>query len=509
MKKTLRIFANDTRHFWPEICLTLAITAVYALTASSGWPGFPHRLLPDRDAEYFGASLTIVLILVWYLVTARVVLEDPLAGDQQLWISRPVGWPALLAAKLLFLAAFILAPLCLAQMYILHVAGFNPLHFLPSFSNSMLETSFMLLPALALASISPSLKRLMLYAIGLVALTYVSNLAISAFHDSSQIHLAPAGFDWLGRIQSWIFEAGLAAIVLIQYTRRRTALAFVVFAAVFLASTAADIAEHHRSPLREYPALSASEQPLAQIAYNPDPKFQKPYPIVSDDKEIELRVPVTLSAIVPGRTVVADATSTTVEAPGLASITLPWTAYATMTNTDFVEVNVPGDFIRKAAGKPLTFRVTYALSELEPTSSTTLIAGGQTLNAPGNGHCYQYSGTDDAVCLYASSPFHGYNRVSWTDHTQCGVSSPGDLPREAWSSSFMPTQPSAFSDGHIWAVKRAFPVHTRQVDSDLYFCPTTPLTFTSFRVVRRRQMQVMLPPIDPSLYNVFHHSERD
>jgi len=323
------------------------------------------------------------------------------------------------------------------------------------------------------------------------------------------VAVAPVGFDWVGNISHWIFVAGMVAVVLIQYTRRRTALSFVVLAVVLLASTAADIVVQHRSPLRECPLLSANEQPLAQIEYNPDPKLQKPYPIVSDDKYLHLRVPITFSHIVPGHTIVAEATSTTIEAPGLASITLPWTAYATMTNTDFVEIDLPGDFIRKAAGKPLTFRVTYALSELEPTSTTTLIAGGQTLNVPGNGHCYQYSGTDDPVCLYATSPYHGYNRVSWTDHTQCGVSSPGDLPREAWSNSFRSTQSSAVGDGSIWAVKQAFPVHARQVDSDLYFCPNSPLTFTSFRVVRHRQMQVTLPPIDPSLYNIFHHSERD
>jgi hypothetical protein len=510
MKKTLRIFANDTRHFWPEISLTLAITAVFALTQSSTWPGFPHHLISQRDAESLISTIPFVLILVWYLVVARVVLEDPLAGDQQLWISRPVGWPALLAAKLLFLAAFILVPIFIAQVYILHLAGFNALHVLPALGNQMLTICEILLPALVLASLSPSLKRLILYAIACVAWIYVSSLATIGLQNQSRLYVLPAGFDWISQISHWLFLLASIAVVLIQYSRRRTALSFIVLAVALLCSSALDIARDYHRTLREYPMLSSQEQPLAQIAYNPDSKSEKLNPILADDSEADLNVPVSFSHIVPGHIIVVEGSSTTVEAPGVAPTTIPWTGYATVTNgMPYVFVVVPGSFIRKAAGKQLTLHVTYAISELEPTFTTTLIAGGQTLNVPDDGHCYQYSGADQSVCLYAGQ-YRGYKRFSWIDRRQCGVSSPADLPREVWTNSFYSNSGSGGKFSPVVALNRVFPIHDRQVETDLYFCPNTPLTFTSFRVVRRRRMQVTLPPIDPQLYNTtYHHQDRD
>src|SRR5439155_1011099 len=70
--------------------------------------------------------LTLLLLAAWGFLLALLVLEEPLVGDRQFWITRPYRWPALLAAKLVFAALFIHLPSLLADCAILAARSFSP-----------------------------------------------------------------------------------------------------------------------------------------------------------------------------------------------------------------------------------------------------------------------------------------------------------------------------------------------------------------------------------------------
>jgi hypothetical protein len=114
MKQIVHIFRKDLRHHWPEVLVSLALLIAFTWDEPSQW-------LPDREImeasrlhSFVYGSLLVLLVLSWGLLIVRVIQSERLAGDRQYWITRPVEWKKLLAAKLLFIAVFADAPLLFA-----------------------------------------------------------------------------------------------------------------------------------------------------------------------------------------------------------------------------------------------------------------------------------------------------------------------------------------------------------------------------------------------------------
>ena len=98
----------------------------------------------------------------WNLIIA-VIHEEKLPGDRQYWLTRPYSWKDLLAAKALFVAAFINLPL-----FVWHVGAFAavgvPLgeHLPALLWRQLFFSAFYILPVAALAAITRSLGQLIL-----------------------------------------------------------------------------------------------------------------------------------------------------------------------------------------------------------------------------------------------------------------------------------------------------------------------------------------------------------
>ena len=106
MRLTLHILEKDTRRLWWQIAVTFVLLAALA------------RMDAERADFIPGPAegwLTLLLLAAWGFLLALLVLEEPLVGDRQFWITRPYRWPALLAAKLVFAALFIHFPSLLAH----------------------------------------------------------------------------------------------------------------------------------------------------------------------------------------------------------------------------------------------------------------------------------------------------------------------------------------------------------------------------------------------------------
>ena len=98
MRLMLHIFRKDARRFWWEIAVTLGLLASVA------------RMDATRVGFIPGAMegwLNLILPAVWAYLIALVIHDEALVGNRQFWLTRPYPWPALLAAKALFVLVFI------------------------------------------------------------------------------------------------------------------------------------------------------------------------------------------------------------------------------------------------------------------------------------------------------------------------------------------------------------------------------------------------------------------
>jgi len=167
MIQALHIFRKDVRRFVYEIGVLAVLTCAWA------WAHITHDVRRDW---YYNLSGVILSLGWWYLI-ARLVHEEPLAGDRQFWITRPYSRRSLVAAKTLFVVAFINVPLLLGGFAILGAAGYRPLRYLPNFLWMQLTFTVvaLLLPA-ALASLTRTLVQVVLTSLGL----YICLVAIDA-----------------------------------------------------------------------------------------------------------------------------------------------------------------------------------------------------------------------------------------------------------------------------------------------------------------------------------------
>ena len=156
MKQSLHIFAKDAKHLWMEISLSLLVTAAFVVLYPHTWrpaqialSGAENPQLHQQLNKLAQAFVGLVPVS-WWLLIARAVHGESLVGRRQFWITRPYQWPALLGAKLLFIAVFILVPFFAAQSLLLAEAGFDPGHYLAGLTYNLgLVTGVLILPLIA------------------------------------------------------------------------------------------------------------------------------------------------------------------------------------------------------------------------------------------------------------------------------------------------------------------------------------------------------------------------
>src|ERR1044071_985168 len=138
MRQAPHIFRKDVRYLWREICLVQAMAAIFAWST------------PE--------AIGLLLFPAMGYLIARLVHAEALPGDRQFWITRPYRWQSLLAAKLLFILAFVNLPILLAQWRMVAAGGFP----LAAYAPGMLWAQVLLililsLPVAALAAVTRSI----------------------------------------------------------------------------------------------------------------------------------------------------------------------------------------------------------------------------------------------------------------------------------------------------------------------------------------------------------------
>ncbi len=215
MRQALHIFRKDVRGLWIYIAQVLVMTVLFAIAGSL------RAARPiDPKLSDFDSAFGFLMLLVWAILVGMLIQAEPLVGDRHFWLTRPYSWRSLLAAKLMFLGAFILLPKLLADMVILSSHGFAPLPLLPGLVSRVAAIAvYDLLPVALIAALSPNF------------LTFVLTTC-SAVGALFSLTFVLTGLQWSERMAPRIWTAqyaGCAALALTglallvwQFARRRT-----------------------------------------------------------------------------------------------------------------------------------------------------------------------------------------------------------------------------------------------------------------------------------------------
>jgi hypothetical protein len=237
MRQAFHILRKDARRFRYQICMLAALTAAFAWSTIVNDPYTPGAL-----ANYLHLA-SAILPITWWPIMCVLIQDEPLVGDRQFWVTRPYSRWSLLAAKALFIVLFMNVPLLIAGFVILAAAGFQPLAYLPELLwMQLLLVGTLVVPTLALASITRGLMQCVLAMLGIVTCFVV--LAI-VFSDAGQLNGHPmyssGGIAWAASLMSNVTLLVPALVILVlQWRMRRRWIAIGAGAVLFLLPQFAD-----------------------------------------------------------------------------------------------------------------------------------------------------------------------------------------------------------------------------------------------------------------------------
>ena len=301
MNQVWNIFRKDARHHWPEIAASLALLVAFAWLDIRSWSSFDDGIATGAAAafSFFFVSQMLpglikpLLLLSWMFLIVRVVHEESLVGDRQFWVTRPYDWKPLLAAKVLFVLTFINFPLLCIDAFLLALAGFHPTHYVAGLLWMQLLWILVLFVSIAaLASVTKNIPQ-MLLAVLFVVLYVIGISALSSI-------IRRSGFS--GSLDLWsglIVISTAVAMILIQYSRRKTALSrwlmVGVCALLTLISVATPVVVPDRTMIaREYP-VSSGALPVELELMRPDKSQGSFSPAYNG--EVSIKIPLSVAGI--------------------------------------------------------------------------------------------------------------------------------------------------------------------------------------------------------------------
>ena len=476
MNQVLHIFKKDIRHHWPEILLSLAVLAAYVWNEPDQW--VPRELSENRLRNFLTAALTVTVVVSWCMLVVRVVQGENLVGDRQFWVTKPYDWKKLLAAKLLFMLAFISVPTLVAGAVLFAKAGFgSPLPALSAiFSAQAGSIVFVVMIATALATVTASVTQFLLALLAVGA--YVAIVAAVAAYIPSQSF--SSGSDTL---QEGILAIGCIVAVLWQYAGRGTASSRGLLAVFALAIFLVVVATPYQALVaREYVLPPAGSQPL-QLAFD---EAKPPAPKVvarQGEKDVEIQIPIKVRAIAPATSVSVDGAMLSLHSPDGQDWSSGWNRVGLHVFPEDQGFNstfaVKKAFFEHVKATPVKAHISFALSTFQNGETRRIVATSGEFKVPGLGFCAIVQGyaTDSLRCRYAFAT-RIFLTTAASSEMPCsfmadGAAPPGLISRY-WSSSSAsdPVSPVGTLDIYFWKWEG-----NADTNSGPRLCPGTSLIF--------------------------------
>jgi len=493
MKQALHIFAKDARRFWPEILVSLAITAAFAWIYPSSWRPMEES---QQLREMLASAITVLVPISWAILIARVIHDESLVGDRQFWITRPYQWPQLLAAKALFLFVFLYLPLLFAQCALLYQAGFSPFSYVHGLLyNLLLLTGILILPVVAIATITSNFAKMILTSLGLV-LAIIALLIAGSYRTSVSL---PSDGSWFFAL----FFCSILAVIILQYATRRTFRSRLLLEGGLLCMVAFGVASPDAMLVnRAYPRLAASDHPPVQLSFDP---VRQAYVsrTARTPKDITLIIPLLVSGVAQGTAVKTDNIIATIEAPNGVHWTSRWQAtyvenYLPSTQRSTAYFTVSKDIYEQVKSLPLTVRLTFALTQLQSGATTTVPLTTGDFSVPGFGICSLSSFS--VSNLHCRFPMHR-PRLSLVrsvlSKDLCPTNSsnePEGISGQSWAGE-VSDKPADFGITSVWD-SGIFLTKAENPNPNSFqnyrLCPGSPLSVTPYNVVRRTQTDLTI-----------------
>jgi hypothetical protein len=412
MKQALCIFRKDVHHLWPAILVVILLTVVHAIFEVRGSPvNVPETARVNSIANL----LTMLLPLgLWFLV-AQAVYQETLPGDRQFWLTRPYRWTSLLASKILFAVVFISIPLFFSDCYILGIQGFPVVGVFPDLLLRFLAVAAVfILPAFAIATITTGLPQFVL-AIFILLLAQIAESLLSGSGRSIDIS---------GALLLVAIAVILAAIVIWQYTKRRTSAARIFLLAGTLgffpgiSATSAFIA-HHTTPNTLPTAPNGYE---VDIGYDSGrvPALGLAHQYVPG--EVLADIPLAVIGLPPG-TLLRGRAELTFD---VAAKTWPPGGYLSgwierQRNEYWLKINLEKPWLAELKGKLATVHAHFIVEIVTDEIRATIPVSEPSFTAPDLGLCHLIAGPPRASLECRSG-------LSQTVETTVLLDSPGTAP---------------------------------------------------------------------------------
>lgn len=393
MRQTLHIFKKDVRHLWFEIAV--AITAIAAFT----FTGARRALWLVDPVTNRTAAWTIVLILlplVWWTLIARVIHDEALTGDRQFWITRPYSWKSLLAAKVLFILAFVNLPMLIGDVVILRAYGLHPLGTeLPGllWSQVLLAIVFVL-PIATLSALTAGFVQLIFAiltpsVIALVVAVVAPEAVLGGFWN---------GTDWVRTYCLFlVISVAGSAILVWQYSARRTAAArlLAVGAAILAVLGMTLIPWSAAFKIQSWFSKQRVEQPLARVDFDSRDKWLTR--TVIEGERVRIELPLNITALPPDMSAKPEGFSVQLQAPDrtMWHTDQALSGYASNMGQEFsLQVTVDGALYRKVKDEPIRVRGSLYLTVFGNRRTALVPFGGRSVPVPHVGVCAASEGAN-------------------------------------------------------------------------------------------------------------------
>ncbi|HWB31708.1 MAG TPA: hypothetical protein VG714_00895 [Acidobacteriaceae bacterium] len=509
MKQVLHIFRKDTRRFWVEILALVTALSLYAVLYPSRWNYSPEAM----HSQYLNLLLPQILVpAACWLLIARVIHAESLVGDRQWWLTRPYERTKLLAAKAVFIVAWIYAPFVIAEAVILKEAGLSPLaHFAGWFPLLAIASAYGVLPLTAIAAMTVNFARMTLVLFGVV-IVWIGGTSLASIPRGGYESRVPDEHTLLVVL---VVIAGALLVLFIQFATRRVGVAGAVAVATAALATGTAMlltaTRESRIDLR-YPAASATGTAPVQVAFaGGSVNFAGDSRTIRSERQdkVYIEVPVMFFGVAEGSAVEVDDVKATIDGPSRGMHwTTPWWASNILRvlpgqHLQHVEFMLDREQYERFKSLPVTLHLTLAVTELRAGGDTTAVLSGGDFAVNGFGVCtgrWLYRFPASIPCRSSELGRPPLTRVStaWTRTDEPGAYvPPGPITAEAWADTNYYERELFLRLLPVWPGGLSLSPHSAYGELSstrgLELAPGAPMHFTQYTVTGRTQVSLMRP----------------
>jgi len=418
------IFKKDLILLWPValLCAFAQFALDGLMFASDHDPGAPYLLLTAR-------LFVIAVFLVIGLAITLVVHQDAIPGTRQDWLIRPIRRRDLLLAKLLFVLVVVQLPMFLADLVEAVAQGLAPADAAgAALARNIHVLITLTLPILGIAALTRNAAQSIgvgiAYFIGVAGSTFLlSTMARLGGQEQATNPLVWTGVAWIEQAAAGLLlAAGAVTVLLLLYLRRRLVLAWSLFPLFAAASVLAVLLPWSWIfAVQEAVAAPPSQTPAVELAVDPQAPRYAPAPGESSDDyalgagQVQLRGRSAGDIEVENKVRRAQGDADVylpLRFQGLGGGAMPWADRALVTLRDgqdrilfqargddlkmdraapetrgYEVVRVPALVYETLKDRPLSLRIDYSMTVLQPQPATSAAALGADEALPGLGRC--------------------------------------------------------------------------------------------------------------------------